>query len=61
MVSHVSYVVSYQVHSDLTRKYGGTGLGLAITKSLVESMHGHLQCISEGEGAGAMFQVGVGL
>ena len=43
-----------QADSSMTRKYGGTGLGLTISKSLIEMMHGEIQCESR-EGVGTIF------
>ena len=43
-----------QADGSITRRFGGSGLGLAISRSLVEMMHGVLDC--EGRpGAGARF------
>jgi CheY-like chemotaxis protein len=50
-----------QADSSSTRRYGGLGLGLAIVKQLVELHGGNVRAISEGEGRGATFVVGLPL
>lgn len=49
-----------QAEQSTTRQYGGTGLGLSITKSIVETMGGHMS-VSSVYGEGSVFQVDLSL
>lgn len=51
----------YQVGSHMTRSHGGLGLGLAIVRAVVEAHQGRVWAESEGEGAGATFNVALPL
>jgi len=50
----------FQVHANITRKYGGTGLGLSIVNTLIKLMGGDIKVESE-EGKGSIFRFNIPL
>ena len=47
----------YRADPSRSRALGGSGIGLAIARALAETMGGHVEARSEGEGLGATFRL----